>query len=297
MKILSGNSLIFSIIIILLAVINSYSQPQQFIIKGTEVREIKSGIDGREYKLFVSLPSSYSTDMQKKYPVVYFCDGFYDFALFTSIHGSGVWDKTISESILVGFAYGGENPNNDSLRRYDYSPTKAMQENGVEEGGGAANFLNIVQNEFIHFVEANYRVDTSFRALGGSSMGGLFTMYAMFTNPGLFNAYMAVSPALIWNNGWLVKYEEEFYKKNKELPVSFFMSVAEFDLPQLPQFLPAVKRMNDILEKRNYENFRYRFHFVEDAHHSGTKPEGYTRAMKFIFAPLMQSDSTSAGPH
>ncbi|HEX9972231.1 MAG TPA: alpha/beta hydrolase-fold protein, partial [bacterium] len=218
----------------------------------------------------------------KSYPVVYFCDGYWDFPLLAMIYGNQIYDKTISECFLVGFSYKGENLDYEKLRLYDYSPTEIKQ---FGRTGGAANFLQVIEKEFIPFMEKNYRIDSSFRALGGSSLGGLFALYAMFTRPDLFHAYIAVSPATIWDNDWLFKLEEEFHNKHPALPVSLYMTGAE---KESPDFLNSIRSFNDALEKRNYSSFRYYFRVLDDAYHAGSKPEGYTRGMQFIFKPLLK---------
>ena len=60
-----------------------------------------------------------------------------------------------------------------------------------------------MEREIIPFVEARYRVDTSYRVLGGSSLGGLFALYVLFTEPALFTAYIAPSPAMPFARDWL----------------------------------------------------------------------------------------------
>jgi hypothetical protein len=72
----------------------------------------------------------------------------------------------------------------------------------------------------IPFVEREYRADPSHRVLGGASLGGLFTLYAMYTNPTLFSAYIAVTPAVVVGNDWLLGYEEVFAKSGRPLPES-----------------------------------------------------------------------------
>jgi hypothetical protein len=54
--------------------------------------------------------------------VVYVTDGYWDFAKLTTIHGSLVYDRVVSEYITVGIGYAGENPNYDLLRRWELSP-------------------------------------------------------------------------------------------------------------------------------------------------------------------------------
>jgi hypothetical protein len=43
----------------------------------------------------------------------------------------------------------------------------------------------------------NYRVDPALRVLTGGSLGGLFVLYAMFSDPGLFSAYLSDYPAVV----------------------------------------------------------------------------------------------------
>ncbi len=253
----------------------------------SEIREITSKITNKQYELLIGLPYSYYKNPSKKYPVVYFCDGFYDFPLLSMIYGEQIYDKTINECILVGFSYKGENLDYGKLRAYDYSPTKDST-TPIQVGGGAEDFLNVVEKEFIPFIQENYRVDTSFRALGGSSLGGLFTLYALFSKPYLFDAYMAISPAVNWDNKWLVNFENEFSKRDSTLPVSLYMTGAENDLANIPSFLISIKDFARTLESRNYKDFRFHFRLLDGLYHSGSKPEGYSRAIKFIFAPVIK---------
>ena len=254
-------------------------------MRGTEIREVHSNITGQDYELIINLPYSYKKDTTKHYPVVYFCDGFYDFALLSMIYADQIFDKTIHECFLVGFSYKGENLDYGKLRTHDYTPTS---QGLFSPGGGAPDFLKVIEQEFIPFIEKNYCVDTNFRALGGSSLGGLFTLYALFTQPNLFNAYIAISPAANWDNDWLFGYEEEFYKQYPSLPVALYMTGAEKEFADYPEFLQGIKRFDEVLKKHNYKNLRYNFRILDDMYHASSKPEGYTRAMQFIFEPLLK---------
>jgi predicted alpha/beta superfamily hydrolase len=254
-----------------------------FEMRGTEIRDVHSKITNQDYELIIQPPYSYKKDTSKRYPVVYFCDGFYDFALFAMIYGDQIYDKTINECFLVGFSYKGENLDYGKLRTHDYTPTS---QGLFSPGGGAPDFLKVVEQEFIPFVENNYRVDPSFRAMGGSSLGGLFTLYAMFTRPNLFHSYMAISPAVTWDNDWLFGYEDKFHELHPDLPISLYMTAAE---KEWPDFVNGIQRFDEVLRKHSYQNFRYKFRILDDAYHAGSKPEGYTRGMQFIFAPLLEN--------
>ncbi len=274
-----------------LCFVNAYGQQSSekirwFEMRGTEIREIHSAITGQDYELIINLPYSYKKEPTKRYPVVYFCDGFYDFALLSMIYGDQIFDKTINECFLVGFSYKGENLDYGKLRTHDYTPTQVEQAGGT---GGAPEFLKVVEQEFIPFMEKNYRVDPGFRALGGSSLGGLFVLYSMFTKPTLFNSYISISPAALWDRGWLVGVEAEFHRSHSDLPVSLYMTGAEKEFSDDPTFIEGIKFFGEVLKKRNYKNFKYEFRVLDDAYHASSKPEGYTRGMQFIFAPLLKN--------
>ena len=254
-------------------------------LDGTEIREVHSKITNQDYELIVNIPYSYKQNPAKHYPVVYFCDGFYDFPLLSEIYGDEIFDKTIGECFLVGFSYKGKNLDYGKLRMYDYSPTYMKQDNRT---GGAPEFLNVIEKEFIPFIESTYRIDTTFRVLGGSSMGGLFTLYAMFTKPALFIAYISISPAAGWDNDWLFRVEETFHQHRSEFPVSLYMTGAEKEFADRPAFLESIKSLGAVIQKRHYKNFRFEFRVLDDAYHAGSKPEGYTRGLKFVFEPLLQ---------
>jgi len=249
-----------------------------------EIREVKSKINDVEYELIINYPYSYNQDTTKCYPVVYITDGFYDFPLVSNIYGCLFYDKRIPECFIVGFSYKG-NVDYGSLRMHDYLPVIFGDS---KLGGGAAEFLKVIENDFIPYMENNFRVTKSWRGLGGSSAGGMFVLYSMFTNPDLFNAYISISPALELNNNWMFEFENEYYKKNKELSVSLYMTGAEKELPERPNFIKSIIKFDEVLKNRNYENFRYKFRLLDDAYHASSKPEGFTRGLQFIFEPLLQ---------
>jgi len=243
--------------------------------------------NGRDYLLYVALPASYAKEPQRRYPVLYICDGYWDFGLVAAFYGGLVYDKAIPEFILVGFGYAGSDPDFDKLRAYDYTPAPKPSEDPTgKRTGHAAEFLRVVETEFIPFVEREYRVDRSFRALGGSSLGGLFTLYAMLERPGLFQGYIAPSPAVDWAKDWLFAREAELAAKRPNVPARLFMSGAG---EESPSFLAAIRRFDERLQSRHYAGLAYRWLLVDGERHAGTKPESFNRGVRFVFAPLAPS--------
>lgn len=241
-------------------------------LAGTQLRTIHSSITGHDYDLYINLPRDYG-DTTKTFPVVYCLDAQWDFALVESIFGQQYYDGFLPSLVVVGITWGGEHPNYDSLRAVDFTPGP---KNSVQYGN-AANFLKAIKEEIIPFIQSNYRVKKDNRTLIGSSFGGLFTLYAMFTEPGLFNKYIPTSPALTWDNGIIYKIEKDYAEKNKNLPVRLFMAIGGYE------DLKPFQKFATIIRDANFKGLAFQTKVIEGVGHSGEKSEGFTRGMQFVF--------------
>lgn len=237
---------------------------------------MKSTSTGRDYDLYIHVPASYDQDKTKKYPVLYILDGQWDFKLMDSVLGGLIYDKFVPDMIMVGITYSGENVNYDSLRAMDYTPTAVQDAKGSGDG---SKFLKFLKTELIPFVEANYRADPSHRVLQGSSLGGLFTLYAMFTDPGFFSAYVAASPAVQYGDRCAFKQEAEYAKSHKELAVKLYLAVGESEPLNAP-----VQEFMKTLQSRGYKDLRLETRVIEGERHSGNKPETFNRGLRFVFS-------------
>jgi predicted alpha/beta superfamily hydrolase len=255
--------------------LNASAQFPTVDIAGSQVRKIKSSIvGGQEYVLHMMLPSGYSNS-NKKYPVVYLMDSQWDFPLVKCIYGEHYFDGFIPEMIIVGVTWGGVNPNPDSLRARDYTPS---HESRVPQSGGADKFLSFMRNELFPFVEKNYRADTSKRSLMGCSLGGLFTLYALLTHTDMFNGYAAASPAVGWDNEILYQYEKDFGNKQLKNPVRVYMTVGDVERGRT-----VFEKMAGYLINKHYYAVSIQSKVLENTGHSGTKGETFARGLQYIF--------------
>lgn len=254
---------------------NVFAQYPKVDIPGSEVRKITSSIvTGQEYELHILLPGDYKTS-NKKYPVIYLMDSQWDFPLLKCLYGEHYFDGFIPELIIVGITWGGVNPNPDSLRARDYTPTK---EDRLPQSGGADKFLSFMKNELFPFIETNYKADNNNRSLMGCSLGGLFTIYTLLTQPDLFSGYAAASPAVGWGKEVLYKYEKEFAQKKLSKPVRVYMTVGDVERSR-----PVFEKMADYFINKHYQNVSIRSKVLENTGHSGTKTETFSRGMQYIF--------------
>jgi len=251
------------------------SQSTEVTIPGSQIKTFTSSIaNGQEYVLQISLPAGYTTST-KKYPVVYLMDSQWDFPLLTALYGQQYFDGFIPEVIIVGITWGGEHSNPDSLRARDYTPTT---EKRLPQSGGADKFLSVIKNEIFPLVEKEYRVDANDKTLIGCSLGGLFTMYTLFTHPDMFNRYVAASPAFTWDNNVLYKYEQQYNANASNPPAKLFMCVGGVETS-----VPEFEKLTSFLNNRHYSNLQIESKVLENTGHSGTKGIGYEKGLQFIF--------------
>jgi len=251
------------------------TQPPMVEILGTQCLTIRSNILGMDYVLDVNLPRNYQ-DSTRTFPVLFLIDSQWDFPLVNAVYGEQYYDGFVPEIVIVGIRPGGSHPNYDSLRARDLTPTTIQQ---MPNSGGAAKFLAFIKQEVIPQVESKYRVKKDDRALMGSSLGGLFTLYAMFHETSLFNRYILTSPSISWDNGILFTYEKEYASKHSSLPVRLFMARAELE-GGAPDFTKFV----DQLKARTYSGLEFQTSILEGMGHSGGKSIGYPRGLQAAYA-------------
>lgn len=147
----------------------------------------------------VYLPDSYDT-ARRRYPVVYMQDGqnLSDPAI---AFGGNTWhlDEGLPwlaergiEPIVVGIH------NTGSERLAEYSPFEDVRHGGGD-GDRYARFLSDTVKARI---DANYRTrkDRASSVIGGSSMGGLISLYTFFRRPSPFGGAVVISPS-VWFGG------------------------------------------------------------------------------------------------
>lgn len=257
----------------------------QVVIPGSQVLSLTSSIvKGQEYTLQINLPGNYN-DSTKSFPVLYLLDSQWDFPLVHAINGEQYYDGFIPGIITVGITWGGKDASPDKLRARDFTPTSIS---GIQNSGKAAAFLSFIKNELIPFIESKYRTKKDDRALMGSSFGGLFTLYALFHETDLFKRYVLTSPSILYDNSVTYNYEKAFAAKQQDLPVRLFMAHGEAE-----GNVDVFQKWVDHLKSRNYKGLEMQTRILENTGHSGTKAEGYTRGLQWVFArPSVQLTGT-----
>ncbi len=248
-----------------------------FVAPGTQFHQVRGEQTGRDYELLVTLPESYQSNSDKRYPVLYLTDAQWDMALVTSVLGKLNYDNHLHEMIIVGISYAGEDAQYDQLRLLDMTPVPIP---GVPDSGSADAFLNTIEKQFIPLIERTYRVDSDVRAFGGVSLGGAFSLYAAFKKPRLFSRHISISPGVIVGNEYLFEHEQKYSEQKDSFPVRLFITYGE---DEYPLFRDPIIRFQKILEDRNYSELMLRNHSVEEGRHGSVAIEGWMHGLLWIF--------------
>lgn len=159
------------------------------------------------HDVIVYLPPGYEDEPDRRYPVLYLHDGqnlFDDATAFSREWGVDetaerlIEEGAIEPLIIVGIANAGE------LRLEEYTPTRDPSQ---PHGGGAERYGRMLTEELKPFVDATYRTRTgpADTGVGGSSLGGLLSLYLGLRYPGMFWRLALISPSAWWNDRYAAR--------------------------------------------------------------------------------------------
>jgi enterochelin esterase-like enzyme len=202
----------FSFILISFSFIDCQFTPKEETIKNNDNSRLKSFsydnssfIRKKNYRVY--LPSSYNKNPQKSYPVLYMMDN-QNLFFGSESYGRTAWNidnisdslaklKAIPEIIIVGIDHASED------RFFEYIPQTPMMNLPEKVKKDFQSIEKIYSDKFLHFLiqELKPTIDSSFRTssdmentfIGGSSMGGLISMYATCEYPEVFGGAMCLS--------------------------------------------------------------------------------------------------------
>jgi len=168
--------------------------------------------------VIVYLPPGYSVESATRYPVLYLHDGQNVFDRATSIGEEWHVDETAEalirsgqiEPIIVVGVY------NTGVHRIDeYAPTLREDKGG---GGHADDYGRMLVMELKPFIDRTYNTlpGADNTAMGGSSLGGLLTMYLGLRYPTVFGKLAVLSPSVWWDDRMIVSVVDELPGKLPE---------------------------------------------------------------------------------
>jgi hypothetical protein len=216
-----------------------------------------SKVLNEEREVWIKLPAGYHADESKKYPVVYLLDGRNNFIYTTGLLRQ-LENRSVPKSILVGII----NTNRDR----DLTPPIAGEKQSDTNEGGANKFIEMLEKDMFPYIQEQYRVK-EFKTLIGHSIGGLFAVYSLASKPDLFNAYLAISPSLWWDDQNTVKYFEKRLEETPEMKGMLYLTMAD----ERGNMLGGLMKLIGVLESRSPENLRWDYQIFPNENH-GTIP-------------------------
>lgn len=216
------------------------------IVIGSKI-QLHSRVLNETRTLLISKPAGYDNETER-YPVLYLLDGEDNFVHTVGIVRFLAESERIPPMLVVGIA--------NTQRVRDLTPHTGVEiENRFHPGnGGADAFLEFIRSELIPYVNQNYRT-RPYRVLAGHSLGGLFAVYALASNPKLFNGYIAIDPTLSWNNESVVAKAAAWSKSTKEFTGDLYMTATGESGSSLAVF----HRLCATLEEKPIQGFRWTF--------------------------------------
>jgi predicted alpha/beta superfamily hydrolase len=228
----------------------------------------------------VWLPPGYAADADRRHPVLYLHDGQ---NVFDAAAAGAEWgvDETsqrlaqagiIGPPIVVAIASGPD-------RMADYTPTSTWltaqrlgRPQGAQVGGGAPAYARFVLDELKPLIDARYRTrpEAANTAVGGSSLGGLVSLWMALHHADRVGAALVVSPSLWWDDALALR----------EVQASRWAGAAgAAALPQRPRLwlsmggqegegaLPAARQLHAALVRAGWRGRQLQYLEVPDARH------------------------------
>jgi len=162
-----------------------------------------------ERDVSVYVPPGYGEESGRRYPLLILHDGQNLFDPATSFIPGKTWrvaenaDDAIAAAeaeplVIAGVANAGER------RLAEYTPTRDWKLGG----GEASKYEQLVTRELLLFLHERYRLRSgpADTGIGGSSLGGLVSLWMGLRHPGVFGKLAVLSPSVWWNQRYILAY-------------------------------------------------------------------------------------------
>ncbi len=162
-----------------------------------------------ERDIGVYVPSEYGENPDRQYPLLILQDGQNLFDPRTSFIRGKTW--RVAESADDAIAAGEVEPlviagvaNAGERRLAEYTPTRDWKLGG----GEASKYSLMVTRELLPFLRAEYRLrsGTGDTGIGGSSLGGLVSLWIGLRHTDIFGKLAVLSPSVWWNHRYILAY-------------------------------------------------------------------------------------------
>ena len=245
-------------------------------------RQFASRLIDDKHDFIVYVPQVFRDDPHRFFPVLYLHDGQNLFDPGTSfIHGN-YW--RVGEAADALIASGDVEPlvivgiyNNGPKRIDDYTPVEDKR-----LGGGKADaYGQMVVEELRSFVAHQYRTlaGAANCGMGGSSLGGLVTLYLGMRYPDVFGKLAVLSPSVWWRDRVILRFVEQLRGRTGQ---SIWLDIGTSEGRRAVPDVRALKRL--LIRKGWKKGIDLEYHEIDGGHHSEYAwAERVGPMLKFLF--------------
>jgi predicted alpha/beta superfamily hydrolase len=250
------------------------------------LHELTSRVFGNTRLLRVWLPPDYDGWGANRYPVLYLNDGqnlFDPATAFAGVHWRAgetatrlILEQKIRPLVIVGI-------DNTKNRACEYIPYRSKDPRVLRAKGKF--YPEFLQREVMPLIEGRYSVlrGPENTGLGGSSLGGLITLYTEIAAPGVFGKALIESPSLFVANRKILEQNRRF----RDWPARNYLGMGTRetgDAAKDAKIVQDVRELETIMRANGLDEQRLRVCIAKGATHSETAwAERFPEALEFLF--------------
>lgn len=189
-------------VILLCSARSGLTQGPRAFTKDTRFLQFRSDVMSQERKFLVMLPAEYDSSPQTRYPVLYMHDGqrvFVDWRI-DELMAPLVAANQMQPIIVVAIFNG----DSQEERFSDYTPTRDSK---FAKSGNADLYGRMIVEELKAIMDSEFRTspEPANTAIGGTSLGGLVSIYLALKYPNIFGKAAVMSPSVWWDNQMILR--------------------------------------------------------------------------------------------
>jgi predicted alpha/beta superfamily hydrolase len=258
------------------------------VVSGSlRLHQLRSQIFRNTRVVRVWLPPDYDTSGATRYPVLYLNDGQNLFDPATAFAGVD-WGVGITAQRLIGagivppiIIVGIDNTGKNRVR--EYIPYRSLEPRVF--GPQGKRYPEFLLREVMPLIEKYYSVGKGpeHMGLGGSSLGGLITLYSQLASPGIFGRLLIESPSLWVANRKILDECRKFHDWPFRIYVG--MGTREVGEPaKNERAVEDVRELENILHDAKLGAARLRVCIEEGGlHNEATWAGRFPAALEFLF--------------
>lgn len=247
------------------------------------IAAFESKILGNTRDLTVYLPPGYDEKDDRRYPVLYMQDNQNLFDANRAYVPGNHWrlheaadaaigERTAAPMIIVGVDHAGV------ARADEYTHVEDPKH---KSGGRASDYARMLIEELKPVIDAGFRTlpDAEHTAVGGSSLGGLVSLFLFLRHPDVFRRVAVMSPSVWWSDRAIVADADAFTGK----PSRMWLDIGGREGGDA---LRDARELRDHLKAKGWGDETFHYHEDRRGDHSERAWAKRVRsALEFLFPP------------